>query len=56
MHIQSEDYFRLCIHVCIRGMVFVQKGNWSFRIAELVGTLACVWREEAAFLAGAMKS
>lgn len=27
---------RLCIHVCIRGMVFVQKGNWSFRIAELV--------------------
>lgn len=56
MHIQSEDYFRLCIHVCIRGMVFVQKGNWSFRIAELVGTLASVWREEAAFLAGAMKS
>lgn len=33
---QGEDYVRICIHVCIRGMVFVQKGNWSFRIAELV--------------------
>lgn len=33
---QGEDYVRLCIHVCIRGIVFVQKGDWSFRIAELV--------------------
>lgn len=49
MHIQGEDYVRLCIHVCIRGVVFVQKGNWSTRIAELVGTLVCVWREEAGF-------
>jgi len=47
VHIEGEDYVRLCIHVCIRGMVFVQKGDWSFRIAELVGTLVCVQGEEA---------
>lgn len=30
MRIQGEDYVRRCIHVCIGGMVFVQKGKLEF--------------------------
>ena len=44
VHLQGEGYVRHCVHVCIRGMVLVQKGNWNFPVAELVGTIVCVER------------
>lgn len=45
VHLQSEGCVRHCAHVCIRGMLLVQKGNWNFPVAELVGTIVCVERK-----------
>lgn len=42
--VQGEASRRLCIHVRTRAMAFVQKGNWNFRSAELVGTTVCLER------------